>query len=119
MNQDQHNTAIEMTGSLKSILRYLLDFPLRLLSFLLLVYVILSWLIGPDCILEFNRTAVWTHQTLRDFFEPAFRQIRPILPNHGFIESENSPLLIDYSVILGFVGIEVLRRFIRRLLASK
>ena len=97
----------------KTIVTWLVDKSLGLVIFLLVVTVILSWSIMPDCWLESNRTAILTHRTLYDWFTPCLNGIRPFLPKGGLIVSEQSPVIIDYSVFVLMVILEAVRRLAR------
>ena len=92
-----HRNSSAMARKLRSLIFAIVNYAIHLACALLLVTAVLSWAISPDCPLEFNRTAHWTHQTLSDYFAPCLALIRPFLPDGGVIQSNNSPAVIDYT----------------------
>ena len=65
---------------------------------LLFICCVLSWLIAPDSVLENNRTAILTQQTLEGVFKPATVPLSVVLPNEGQIEHpDKNGFYIDFT----------------------
>lgn len=79
---------------------WLLYKALGILSFLLLVWIILSWLINFQILNTSNRFVFAVNDTLNRLFEPMLRRIRKVMPDLGSI---------DLSPILLFLIIEFLQ----------
>lgn len=65
---------------------------LGILSFLLLVWIILSWLINFQILNTSNRFVYAVNDTLTRLFEPMLRRIRKVMPDLGAIDL--SPILL-------------------------
>lgn len=71
---------------------WLLYNALGILSFLLLVWIILSWLINFQVLNTSNRFVYAVNDTLNRLFEPMLRRIRRFMPDLGQIDL--SPILL-------------------------
>lgn len=76
---------------------FLLHQALSILAFLLLVWIIVSWLVSFRVLNTSNRFVYAVYDTLNRLFEPMLRPIRRILPDMG---------TIDLSPIVLFLGIQ-------------
>lgn len=83
------------------VISYLFNAVIQLYSFVLIVTVILSWLIGFNVINRHNQLvdAIW--RTCTALTEPLLRPIRNILPNMGGIDI--SPIIL----ILGINALQI------------
>jgi len=83
------------------VISYLFNAVIQLYSFVLIVTVILSWLIGFNVINRHNQLvdAIW--RTCTALTEPLLRPIRSILPNMGGIDI--SPIIL----ILGINALQI------------
>lgn len=76
---------------------YLLYQALNLLSFFLIVWIIISWLVSFRVLNTSNRFVYMVHDTMNKLFEPMLRPIRKLMPDLG---------TIDLSPIVLFLAIE-------------
>ncbi len=83
------------------VISYLFNAIIQLYSFVLIVTVILSWLIGFNVINRHNQLvdAIW--RTCTGLTEPLLRPIRNMLPNMGGIDI--SPIIL----ILGLNALQI------------
>jgi YggT family protein len=71
---------------------YLLYMTLNLLSFALIVWIIISWLVSFRVLNTSNRFVYAVHDALNRFFEPILRPIRRFMPDLGTIDI--SPIVL-------------------------
>ncbi len=83
------------------VIQYLFNAVIQLYSFVLIITVILSWLIGFNVINRHNQLvdAIW--RTCTALTEPLLRPIRNMLPNMGGIDI--SPIIL----ILGLNALQI------------
>ncbi|MCH2547363.1 MAG: YggT family protein [Alphaproteobacteria bacterium] len=65
---------------------------LSIISFLLIVWIVISWLISFNILNTSNRFVYIVNDTLSRLFEPMLSQVRKYLPNMGSIDL--SPIVI-------------------------
>lgn len=83
------------------VIHYLFNAVINLFSFVIIVSVVMSWLIGFNVINRHNQlvSAIWS--TCQALTEPLLRPIRNMLPNMGGIDI--SPIIL----ILGINALQI------------
>lgn len=79
---------------------YLINLILNIVSFLLIVWIVLSWLISFRIVNPHQQLVYQVNTALNRLFEPMLRPIRRIMPDTGSL---------DLSPIVLFIAIEVIQ----------
>ncbi len=79
---------------------YLITLLLNLYSWVLIIWIVLSWLISFNVVNRYNPFVARVNDVLFRLTNPVLRPIRRVLPPVGGV---------DFSPIVLFIGIEVIR----------
>lgn len=72
---------------------------LRILSWIIIIQIVLSWLIAFNVINTSNDFVRGVHQGLDKLTEPLYRPIRRIMPDLGMIDL--SPMIVLVLIVIG------------------
>ncbi len=83
---------------------YLIYIVIEVYTYLLVAYVIISWLIAFEVINRHSQFVQQISYALHRLFEPVLKRIRPHMPDLGGI---------DLSVLVLFIGVQVVAYTVR------